>query len=166
MTAPMFELKKALIEDKPYNYDLTFERNLRTGSWMRFHKERELVMDTEQAARRIAHRRISVALGGPTPQWLAETRSFLKDLEMTELWRSPTLMLQAENDAFVGAGGQKRLCDRLVETGCRLVEVSDAFHDLLQERDSIRTPVLSEIEAFFRSHSSLLAEKTVHRLDS
>jgi lysophospholipase len=177
MTAPMFELKLTWTEragawlervgllpasmstqpalGNPANdLSLTFEKNLGTGSWMRFHKERELVLDVEQLATRIAHRRFPVALARPSYHWLAEAQQSLQDLASSELWRSPTLVLQAGRDAFVADAGQTRLCERLAETGCRLVRYDDAFHDLLQERDGIRRSVIGEIEGFFESHAT------------
>ncbi|HUP57131.1 MAG TPA: alpha/beta fold hydrolase [Bdellovibrionota bacterium] len=180
MTAPMFDLKLTGAErvaslisglgllpegyqtrlapgGAPYDEEAAFERNSRTGSWMRYRKSRELLADSEQMLSRALRTRVRIGQGGVSYRWLSEARAAMRDLELTEPWQTPTLIVQAGRDEHVSAEAQFQVCEKLSEAPggyCRILKAEDSLHDVLMERDAIRSSALGEIGAFFASRLS------------
>jgi lysophospholipase len=89
------------------------------------------------------------AMGGPSNRLLRETMlaSWARDEHARGIGGLPILLLQAEQDFYVGARGQERFCQ--AAASCRLVRVPGTRHELLMERDPARNLVLAEILALF-----------------
>lgn len=61
--------------------------------------------------------------------------------------RTPTLIIQAQNDQIVYGGIQNEFCRE--HPSCQLIVAPQSNHDILSEHDRIRTVVLKTITAFF-----------------
>lgn len=94
-------------------------------------------------------------IAGPSNQWVKEVIIATRRLpEVVRGFRDlPVLILQAEEDAFVRAEGQERLCSTLPY--CQLMPVRLTFHEILQEKDPARNFAIGEIISFFRANSGI-----------
>jgi alpha-beta hydrolase superfamily lysophospholipase len=92
-------------------------------------------------------------IAGPSNQWVKEVVLATRRLhEVTRGFRDlPVLILQAEEDAFVRAEGQHRLCSALPY--CQLKTIPQTFHEILQEKDQLRHFAMGEIIRFFQNRS-------------
>jgi lysophospholipase len=103
----------------------------------------------------------SIQVGGPTNGWVVNAcdgaaRARLRGSDV----RTPLLLFVAGADAIVHPDGARVFCERLARAaanGCGgpgggPVVVAQADHELLVERDDIRTPVLRRTLAFFEQH--------------
>ncbi len=96
----------------------------------------------------ILKERADQRIGGLTWHWLCE--SLKASGHAAQLGRYspvPTLILQAGADTVVKPAGQKQYCTEAPR--CQLVTIAGAKHELLQEKDSIRNEVMSDIVKFF-----------------
>lgn len=102
----------------------------------------------------------AIALGGKTWGW---THQVLNGIEKTageaDRIRAPLLILQAGDDQIALASGNQTICTTVnqnVAQGrpaqCTLVNFANAQHDLLLEKDVIRSAVLDEIMAFLKRY--------------
>jgi lysophospholipase len=90
-----------------------------------------------------------LAVGGPTFGWLraaqrsialARRKGFARDI------RAPILVLAAAADRVVCAEASRRLSKEL--PNATHIEIADAGHELLRERDSVRTLLWQQIDGF------------------
>jgi alpha-beta hydrolase superfamily lysophospholipase len=59
---------------------------------------------------------------------------------------TPILMALGGKELYADNDAQREVCLKL--PACRLIEFTDGMHELLQERDVVRTPWLDSITAF------------------
>lgn len=116
----------------------TFDGNRMTRSEVRWGMQLEQWHDHPEAV-----------MGGPSNRLLRETlrATWARNEHARGIGGLPILMLQAEQDAIVGAYGQQSFCE--AAANCRLVRVPGTRHELLMERDAARDLVLAEILALF-----------------
>ena len=80
--------------------------------------------------------------------WLKEsilyTRKITQKEKLQEL-KTPLLILQAGDDAYVKAEGMETLCS---ETNCKLIKFQDAKHEIYFEKDSTHSRWLSAVLSF------------------
>jgi lysophospholipase len=118
---------------------LVFARNRLTSSPERYEDLRRHIATTPE-----------LALGGVTYGWLGAALD-----SIALMWRpgflesitTPILILQAGRDRIVSNRAEALAAQRL--PAARLAVYPDSRHELLQERDEIRTPVLATIRTFF-----------------
>lgn len=80
-------------------------------------------------------------LGGLTWKWLCESLSGSSAAERVGAFSTtPTLILQAENDIFVRAGGQNRYC--AAARACQIWVAPDGLHEHYAERDALRNKAI------------------------
>jgi lysophospholipase len=90
-----------------------------------------------------------LAIGGPTFGWL---RAAQRSIALTERpgfardIRTPILTLAASGDRVVSVAAARRLSKELANA--THIEFTDAGHELLQERDSVRALVWQQIDGF------------------
>ncbi|MEH6718572.1 MAG: alpha/beta hydrolase [Aurantimonas endophytica] len=118
--------------------DMTLANNVFTSDSRRFARHRALVAAAPQ-----------LFLGKPTVSWLAAVTGAMVRLDDSdEIARLavPTLMICAGSDAVVGTASAERLAWRM-RSGSSLT-IPFARHELLQEADRFREPLLEAFEAF------------------
>ena len=116
----------------------TLANNLLTSDARRFARNRDLVAAAPQ-----------LFLGGPTMSWLAAVTGAMVRLDDSdEIARLavPTLMICAGGDGVVGTASAERLAWRM-RSGSS-VTIPLARHEILQEADRYREPLLEAFEAF------------------
>ncbi|MFO7761849.1 MAG: alpha/beta fold hydrolase [Thermodesulfobacteriota bacterium] len=104
-------------------------------------------------------KRPEIRLGGPSCQWVSEA------FKASRIARQnagritiPVLLLQAGQDKLVSAAGQRQFCKNLAAGGKSRCEgegpyiISEAYHELLMEKDRYRIPALTRIIDFFEAH--------------
>lgn len=121
----------------PYREETDFPNNTVTSSEPRWRWKVQQLRDDA-----------SIRLGGLTWRWLCQTLDGTSRAQaLGEQNLVPTLLLQAEQDSFVNRAGQERYCADAPR--CTFSRVTEAKHELLQERDEVRGLVLSRIVKFF-----------------
>jgi lysophospholipase len=92
----------------------------------------------------------SIALGGPSFRWVNESLAATsKIVAGAKSVTAPVLLLRDGQDSLVKPGGQDKFCAAALS--CRKVEYATAYHELLNETDSIRDQALGEVTGFLRS---------------
>lgn len=97
----------------------------------------------------------SLQLGSPTIRWGRESvQANIKRRDITRLKhvQSPFLILQAEEELVVDNTGHAPICSRMSANKCRIEKVRGSYHEMLMEKDSIRTPVVQRMLRFFESN--------------
>ena len=115
-----------------------FEGNNLTSDRRRFERGLELVEQNQD-----------LAIGGVTFGWLRasfESIDALCEPGRPESIETPCLLFSASEDNVVSNSAQKRICKRI--SGCRLVEVPGARHEILQEKDEFQRVFWDEFEKF------------------
>jgi lysophospholipase len=116
---------------------IPFSQNTVTHSEARFEFQRQVL--TKEPGLRIF---------APTQRWvrkaIAGSRTARKNGASA---RSPILILQAAEDSFVEADGQREFCE--IAARCRIFAMQNARHEILQERDDIRDVALRTAIEFF-----------------
>ena len=112
----------------------TFERNDVTQSEVRFNASKSIFMNDP-----------SLIIAGPTARWVHESLKFTKKIHKLTI-KTPVLLFQSGQDEVVRPSRQNAFCR---ESFCRMIRIPEAKHELLMEKDSIRNPVLKQIELFF-----------------
>lgn len=114
-----------------------FEENRVTSSRARF-----------QMAREIDQREPALIMASATVGWTVEAlkmgRRIFKERASIEF--PPVLMFQAEHDEFSFDERQQEFCQE--RKSCELIFMKDSKHEMLQERDEIRTQVIKHIKDF------------------
>ncbi len=126
---------------KAFSANDPFTENTLTSSEPRFNMFRDMRIDQPE-----------LAVGGTTVQWVKTTLKFTAQLrKKNNVFQVPTLLLQAEKDAWVKANGQNEICKVRSPKFCRIYLVKDSKHEILMERDSIRDGVLTRIRHFINA---------------
>jgi len=91
-----------------------------------------------------------IVLGGASFQWakaaLEIEDNIMEDIEKIEV---PTLVFMAENDAFVYNSAIVDFVGKLGKEKAMLIgPIANAYHELLQEKNDITSPILKTIGAF------------------
>ena len=93
--------------------------------------------------------RPQIVLGGQRNQWLAQSLETTDRIrELAEKIQTPMLIYQAADEQIVSNAAQIDFCQHA--RNCKLVIANGSRHEVFQEVDGIRSPVLAEINAFFR----------------
>lgn len=101
-----------------------------------------------QRFREIYSQNPQVQLGGVSPRWLHEAMNAMNTIERSAASiQTPLLVFSANNDRIIDNQRQRRVIARIKCARC--IEVAGAKHEILMERDEIRTPVITEILDFF-----------------
>ncbi len=85
-----------------------------------------------------------LAVGGPTTRWVNESLKATKKIHKAP-FATPVLLFQAGQDEIVKNERQNAFCRDF----CKLILLPEARHEILMEKDEIRTPVLHQIKSFF-----------------
>jgi lysophospholipase len=88
-----------------------------------------------------------LVVGGPTTKWVHEGLKATKDIHKIP-YKTETLLFQAGLDEIVVNDRQTNFC-KSREDLCRLIYLKDAKHEILMEKDSIRSSVLAKVKDFF-----------------
>lgn len=116
---------------------LPFEKNTISHSFPRWSLwEQEIIPNTE-----------AIQFGGVTNRWIRESlMAGYRAVRGAGQIKAPVLLLQAEQDSLTKAGAQDRFCRRVPL--CRKVLLQGARHEILIEREDIRTAAITHIKAF------------------
>ncbi len=94
-------------------------------------------------------KRPDLVIGGQSNRWMAEAIAATnRAARLARKISVPIKIFQAGEDNTVTAEGQEEFCQAAPH--CELRVVAGARHEILQEIDSLRTPVISEILNFFQ----------------
>lgn len=128
---------KSLLEqiDRPFD-----SHNYYTSSEDRFVMTKKTLVQENQA----------INLGKPTNCWVLEAiRATERIGTFRNELRTPTLLLQAEDERRVTTSHQNEFCSFVNRKYCTLEVVTGSRHAIHNERDVIREPVLERINEFF-----------------
>jgi lysophospholipase len=81
-------------------------------------------------------------IAGPTNRWVRETVRAARNMPLVKI-EVPVLLLQAGEDHYVLLKRQEGFCNR--QTACTRVLYPEAYHEILQEKDSIREDAIKRI---------------------
>ncbi|WP_424406964.1 alpha/beta fold hydrolase [Pasteurella sp. PK-2025] len=97
---------------------------------------------------RINRRHPQIHLGGPTFRWVHVCFHAIKKLPtLLPRIEIPVLILQSEKEKIVENKNLRELTALLPQG--ELLQIADSKHEILFERDEIRSPVLAKIQHFF-----------------
>ncbi len=116
----------------------TFQNNVLTSDLARFERTAALLAAEPR-----------LGLGLPTFGWLNAAFTSMAALQrdaFTEAFRTPMLVIMPGDDRVVGLRAAERLVSRL--TASAMVVVRGARHEILMERDELRTQFWSAFDAF------------------
>ena len=119
-----------------------FTNNPLTSDIVRFEKSRKTAIDNPE-----------IAIGGVTFGWLNasfDSIDLLNQPGYVENIRTQILIFSAEKDRVVCNKAQRRLCQRLPD--CRLINISDSRHEILQEKDTIQNQFWNIFKHVLDSH--------------
>lgn len=120
-----------------FNLYLDFNTNVLTHSQARWGLHQSMLKENPR-----------LSINGPTTRWVLEsTKAVNRMAKVAPPQNTPMLIFQAGEDDVVLPRQQARYCAK--SKNCRLIKVAGARHEILQEADRIRTPVLNQIDAFF-----------------
>jgi len=92
-----------------------------------------------------------IRLGGPTWQWLLEALDVIDVLpRLAPKVQIPLLVLQGSEDKVVMPEGQERFVENCSNSKAQLLRIANARHEILMERDDIRSGAIEQIKAFLR----------------
>jgi lysophospholipase len=124
---------------EPPDPDPTFEEDVYTHSEARF-----------VAKVRIKELHPELTVAGATYRWVSEalaaTATIRADAQHLTL---PVLLFQAGDDRIVDNGGQDEVCSKAPH--CTKTHLPGAYHEILQERDSVRDVALKAIRELLRA---------------
>lgn len=124
----------------PFKADLPFENNVLTSDKRRFTLNQTLMRNGP-----------GIALGSPTVGWLKQAYLAMHhSRQIGQQLKCPVLLLQGLNDIVVGLSEMKHFCS--ATDHCQMISYPEARHELLMEKDVIRSQVLSDIVAFIQGH--------------
>jgi lysophospholipase len=104
-------------------------------------------------AKKAIEKNPDLALGGPTWGWLSATLKSIDILAQPEFSakiKTPILMVIAGNDKIVSLQAQKKICTML--PNCKLIEISDARHEIFKETDAVRLIFWREFKRFINAN--------------
>lgn len=92
-----------------------------------------------------------IALGGPTKSWLIQAVDGGQNVrDNAASLAMPMLLFQGSDDQIVDNRGENTACSRA--KACKLVVMSGGGHELLVEKDDLRSSVLDQLTAFVDAH--------------
>ena len=119
--------------------DDTFEKNEVTHSEPRFNMAKALFTTIP-----------SLALGGPTTRWVAQSLKTTKKIDtLAEKIKIPVLMFQSGLDLIVQPERQNTFCEK--NSKCKKIHFANAHHEILQETDDLRDQAIEEIKTFINN---------------
>lgn len=101
----------------------------------------------------------ALRIGGPTYHWVREgVQAGQMILNQASKISTPLLLLQAAKDSIVDNSAQDLFCQKMADAGhpCeggRPQVIAGARHEILFEKDSMRTEALEAVTAFFSRHA-------------
>ncbi|UJF18371.1 alpha/beta fold hydrolase [Vibrio sp. SS-MA-C1-2] len=117
-----------------------FEKNVLTQSKIRYKLFKELYKNNSH-----------LKLEGPSARWVSESIKAGKQcIQNAEKVDTPTLILQATNDSVVDNKAQDKFNEQCQTS--QIMEIEDAFHDILIDKDQCRNKALNEIFHFFNQY--------------
>jgi lysophospholipase len=124
----------------PYKRD-TFAECKVTRSYARFRRARQLWDDQKE-----------LRLGGQTNHWVREAIEATWSMgDEAHTITTPLLLLQADDDQYVGSWRQEKICQRAQQ--CTLVKMaSGSRHELYQEIDAVRIDALERAYQHYLAH--------------
>jgi lysophospholipase len=119
--------------------DVPYKNNRVTRCPLRFEMARNLELENNK-----------LIMGGTTNQWVLESLKVGEKIfkNKSKLKKIPMLMFQAGKDLYSEMDRQNRICESL--DVCRKVFLPQSYHEMFQERDSIRNKVIDETMSFLR----------------
>ena len=91
-----------------------------------------------------------LVISGQSNRWMAEAiGATYRAPGLARRITVPIKILQAEEDVIVTAEGQQEFC--AAAPRCELRVVAGARHEVLQETDALRSPVMDDVLTFFRA---------------
>ncbi len=128
-------------KQKPYDPNEKFEDNRVTSSPVRFKMKKDLYNLYPQ-----------LRVGGTSVNWVKESLAYSTGLRQTpDIYRVPTILLQATNDTYVKARGENQACAVLSPLKCKVVKFEGSKHEILMEKDVIRNNAMTVIQEFIAS---------------
>nr|WP_285817821.1 alpha/beta fold hydrolase [Echinimonas agarilytica] len=106
--------------------------------------------------RELYERQHNLQLGGPTHGWIEQAIVMMQRIqENSDRIETPLLIATAGNDTVVTHSGTERLRRTLSERGMAVNWYQSTFskHEMLQENDDIRTPLIAAILEHFSRYS-------------
>jgi lysophospholipase len=105
--------------------------------------------DRYRMARYIEEREPKLHVSEPSSNWVLEGfKASQMALERRHVLKMPILMFQAGLDDYVHEDAQNEFCSTL--KNCKKVYFKDAYHEIFQEKDSIRNKAIKEIKKFLK----------------
>lgn len=121
----------------PYRANAPFESNKVTSSRARHQAKVSLYAAMPE-----------MAVGGATVSWVTEAFNFTTSIRQQDnVYSVPTRIFNGGKDQLVMAHGHNQICG-LSRSVCALVKFPEAQHEILMEKDSIRSSALATIKAF------------------
>lgn len=115
----------------------TFEKNLVTHSRERFEVNKSLFRDYP-----------FLTVGGPTVQWVHSSLKATSRIQnLGKKIKIPILILQSGNDEYVKNERQNSFCKKAFD--CQRVIYPQAFHEILMEKDVVRSDAMKRLQFFF-----------------
>ncbi|MBK25233.1 MAG: hypothetical protein CME70_14660 [Halobacteriovorax sp.] len=100
-------------------------------------------------ARYIEEREPCLFVADPSPNWVLEGfKGSQQALEGRHVLKMPILMFQAGKDEYVHEEAQNEFASTMVN--CKKVRFRNAYHEIFQEKDSIRDKAIKEIIRFLK----------------
>lgn len=121
-----------------------FEKNLNTQDRFRYERQRKLCINNMQ-----------LVTGGPTYGWVNATFNsidYIKQSGFLESIKIPTLILSAGLDKVVNNSRDKAFCRKMV--ACQQKTYFGAYHNIPNEKDSIRDQFLIDVAQFLKNLNS------------
>lgn len=105
--------------------------------------------DRFRMARYIEERDPDLYVADPSPNWVLEGfKASQEALERRHILDMPILMFQAGLDDYVHEDAQNEFCSTM--KNCKKVKFKDSYHEIFQEKDSIRSKAIKEIKKFLK----------------
>jgi len=103
-----------------------------------------------QMARNLERKNTDLIMGGTTNQWVLESLRIGHKIYKNKhkLKEMPILIFQAGKDLYSEVTRQNRICESL--DTCRKIFMPTSYHEMFQERDSIRNRIVDETISFLR----------------
>lgn len=116
----------------------SFEDNLNTQDRVRYERQRKLSLNNMQ-----------LVTGGPTYAWVNATFKSIDYIQQSGLLESikvPTLLISAGLDKVVNNSKDKEFCRKMIN--CQQKTYLKAYHNIPNEKDSVRNQFLNDTEYF------------------
>jgi len=113
-----------------------FENNFTTSSELRFNTNKAVWLNEPR-----------LQVGDPTISWTMHSILWGRYVpSFAQKIKTPIMIIRAGNDRVVSGGRMERFCSKAPH--CKLVEIKDAGHGILDERDIYRDQAISHMKDF------------------